>query len=444
MIERDLCDGWEFGADGWILPGAKYGLSRLGWLPATVPGHVHLDLIANDVIPSPADRRYELGAEWVDERRWSYRRIVLVEPRFAQQRIRFEGLDTLASIRIDGEVVARSENMFLPTEIDVTGLTEFEVQVDFEPAEPEGARRRTEYLAREGLGDIDLLEHRAFLRKAQFMFGWDWGPRLVSCGIWLPVRLLDFDERILDVEARQAWRGSEARLDIETAGLDVVQPVHRLFDPHGALLAEMRGDGSIDLGEPLLWWDHRRGGQPLYRLESSLGHHTVSHRIGFRRLELVREPDAFGESFEFVLNGERVWALGANWIPHSSLGFGGGVERSDSLLRMARDMGMNMLRVWGGGVYESEAFYDGCDALGILVWQDFPFACSYYPDGESMQELVRRPSIRCGDSVTIPPSRFGAETTRTSSSTTTDGRRPLVDRPGFSVRNCSSKSFLTS
>jgi len=115
----------------------------------------------------------------------------------------------------------------------------------------------------------------------------------------------------------------------------------------------------------------------------------VRQRLGLRQIELLREADAWGESFEFALNGERIWAMGANWIPHSSLGFGGDPDRYRALLERARTMGMNMLRVWGGGIYETETFYDLCDELGILVWQDFPFACSYYPDSESMQAQVR-------------------------------------------------------
>ena len=374
-----------------------YGYSQLGWFPAKVPGHVHLDLVENGVLADPLESLHELGARWVDEEDWIYR----AEFEYAADERRphawlcFHGLDTVCEVVLNGERIAAHDNMFVPLELEVTGRLrpgKNQLELAFASALRVGCERRAAYFAAQGLPEaLVRFEERAFVRKAQYMFGWDWGPRLISAGVWRPVELVQYRGRILDVHVaqRHAADGSvELMFRSELAG-------------EGRVKHFIAGiDGEVTDGEPLripspeLWWPAGMGAQPLYTATSVLVEEPDAPReallkscldrretrVGLRRLRLLRERDAFGESFEFEVNGARLWATGANWIPDSS--FPARVSRATlrAQLERARALNMNMLRVWGGGLYESDDFYDACDELGLLVWQDFPFACGYYPD----------------------------------------------------------------
>ncbi|HVT13275.1 MAG TPA: hypothetical protein VHE55_13500 [Fimbriimonadaceae bacterium] len=311
-----LDTGWEFARSEW-LAGLPFGYMRSPrWLPATAPGYVHLDLVANGIIRDPFEEMAELGCQWVDECDWCYRTQFSWSPLAGAERrlLRFDGLDTVCTIFLNGQEIGRHDNMFLPFEIDVSDVLiegENELRVDFQSAARVGRERRATYFAENGIaGDVLNFEERAFVRKAQYMFGWDWGPRLVSCGIWKPIRLIE-------------------------------------------------GDAASDFG---------RQSPP--------------------RVALRREADAFGESFEFIVDGKPFWARGANWIPIDS--FPSRSEGLRELLLSFKAMNFNMLRVWGGGLYESDELYDLCDELDILVWQDFAFACSYSPDDEAFAEQIRK------------------------------------------------------
>jgi beta-mannosidase len=383
---KTLNGGWEFSAADWLKPDQtprRLGFSVLEWLPAQVPGHVHTDLVRHGVLRDPFEARAELGCQWVDETVWHYRLT-----------------DTCCDVSLNGERLLRHDNMFTAAEADVSSRLRAganELRVRFEPAARIGRERRRNYLQREGLPEnVARFDERAFVRKAQYMFAWDWGPRLVSAGIWKSVSLIEYTARLLDVHVLQHHLPNgavELRFVSEVEGAGEV--LHYCF---GRWLRE--GE-VLTLERPQLWWPAGLGRQVLHPVESVLvapggaperAESVLDRRlqrIGLRRLEFLREPDARGESFEFRVNGERLWAVGANWIPDHS--FPSMVDRArlSAQLRRALDMNMNMLRVWGGGVYESDDFYDLCDELGLLVWQDFPFACSYVPDDESMQHAVR-------------------------------------------------------
>jgi beta-mannosidase len=433
-----LDKGWELSSKRWLTPPGRLGYFRLEWLPANVPGHVHEDLRLSGVIPDPFAELFELGCQWVDEEDWSYKTTFEVQRDSGLPRrvLRFEGLDTLATISLDGEVIASHENMFVPLEIDVTHLDEgsHELRVDFESAVRVGRERRSRYFAAQGLAEDTLrFDERAFVRKAQYMFGWDWGPRLVSCGIWQPVRLIAHAGRLLDVNITQEHLpdGSvelECRSRIDGEG-EVVHFVEGQEEP-------LRDGQKLRIQKPRLWWPAGLGEPALLLITSYLvpagtppGAHERAAldqrrtRVGLRTLRLLRTPDSFGESFEFEVNGARFYALGANFIPdHSFPALVKGAELREQLGR-ARDMNMNMLRVWGGGLYESETFYDLCDELGLLVWQDFPYACSYYPEDEaslaavtaeareSVERLRKHPSLAiwCGNNENLTMFQDGWE-----------------------------------
>lgn len=381
MRVTQIDQGWEFRLSS---PGPGFHRPNSPaevWRQATVPGCVHDDLIRCGVIADPFQKEFEAGCQWVGEEDWTYRTTFHWTPNALRRRIlRFEGLDTVCSIHLNGEEIARHENMFLPLEVDVSDTLiegENEIEVRFQSAVRVGIERRKAYVEENGIAwDTNFFDERAFVRKAQYMSGWDWGPRLVSCGIWRPIELLEFESRItsftvfqelLEGGAFRVWSEThlEAEADLETS-----------FDGKS-----YKGDFDVVVQEPKLWWPNGEGEPFLYEATSRLDSgDEVSKRIGLRTIRLVREPDEQGESFEFEVNGRRVWSRGANWIPNDSFPSRLNVENYRTQLEICRDLGMNMLRVWGGGLYESDAFYDSCDELGLMVWQDFPYACSYYPD----------------------------------------------------------------
>lgn len=401
--------GFRFIAKSWPQPPQTYGYSRMEWLPATVPGHVHHDLVRAGVIADPFTAMAELGCQWVDETDWVYELPFefAPTPHLTRRVLRFEGLDTVCKVFLDGLPVADHDNMFVPLEVDVSAQLSpgrHVLRVEFASACRTGRARRDAYFAAEQLDASTIrFDERAFVRKAQYMFGWDWGPRLVSAGIWRPVRLLEFEARLLDVHVEQlhsAAGGVELRM---TSQVDGSGRVLHFVDAHGSV-----GDGvPLRIPEPRRWWPAGCGEQALYTVTSVLlppasePPATVEHaralaldvrtqRVGLRTVELRQQPDAEGRSFQFVVNGRPIWAMGANWIPDHSFPSAVTPERLKEQLRRALDMNMNMLRVWGGGLYETDEFYDLCDELGLMVWQDFPFACSYYPDDTDAQAAVAR------------------------------------------------------
>lgn len=400
MLRRTpLHDGWQLAAASWLAPKARLGFSELEWLPASVPGHVHTDLVSAGVIAEPFARRFELGCQWVDGERWVYRTHFDFRPDAAlpARVLHFAGLDSVASVWLDGQKLAEHDNMFVPLELDVTErLTPgpHELRVELEPAVTVGRERRARYLASEGLSEnVVRFDERAFVRKAQYMYGWDWGPRLVSAGIWRPVTLVEHAGRFLDVLVEQTHLPNgavELRMWSDVDGAGNVE--HSVAGVAGAL----RDGEAARLEAPPLWWPAGLGSQPLLEVTSRLCDaegallDERTTRVGLRRLRLVRELDGHGESFELEVNGRRVYCLGANWIPDDSFPARVSGARTRERLERARELGMNMLRVWGGGLYESDEFYAACDELGLLVWQDFPYACSYYPEDPDSLKAARR------------------------------------------------------
>ena len=384
MQTRTLHDDWQFLPQGLAPDYPQPQLQRPTWMPAQVPGFVHLDLVREGVIGDPFYRSQEIGSQWVDETDWSYRTTFAWEPTAGKPRrvLRLAGLDTVCTILLNGEKVGQSDNQFLPLEIDVTDLLrpENKLRIDFRSPVKAGQERRKAYFEANGLAwDTAWFDERAFVRKAGYMSGWDWGPRLVSCGVWGAVELLEFDARIKSVSFLQERLDSGrfrvcAHAETEGPGTPVFEVAGQTFGP---------GE-SVEL-EPDLWWPAGEGPQTLHPARATLGDHTIHKKIGLRTIRLLREEDAMGRSFEFEVNGHKVYARGANWIPDDSFVTRSSPERIKDYPRL----GFNMLRVWGGGFYESEAFYDACDEAGLMVWQDFPYGCMYYPDSDEQVALAR-------------------------------------------------------
>ena len=380
---------------------------RSPWRSAVVPGCVHRDLRRHGLISDPFWGTNELDLQWIEERDWEYRTHFIVPPALLEEEVVelvADGLDTVATVQLNGREIARTDNMFVGHRWDVKPHLvpgKNALCIRFTSAMAYIRATRPEHQPREV---NDPVGRCTVIRKQQCQFGWDWGPRFVTAGIWRDIRLEGWSgNRVAGVRVEQDHRpdGSVGlRLSPELARADAAGVCRwrltlgeRLVSAGGGStaltaggsMARTAGGPEILVEQPQLWWPNGQGAQPLYRLELELIHPdgnvlgTWVRRIGLRTIVLDRHPDQWGESFQFVVNGRPVFAKGANWIPAHS--FVAGLTRADYErdLRSAHEAHMNMIRVWGGGIYESEDFYDLCDEFGLLVWQDFMFACTVYP-----------------------------------------------------------------
>ena len=371
------------------------------WAAAVVPGCVHKDLGRAGAIPDPFQGTNELDLQWIEERDWEYRAsFTLPAGLLTEETIELvaDGLDTVATVFLNGVEIARTENMFLGYRWPVKSRLrpgENEIRIRFGSAMEYIRTHRLSHRPREF---NDPVGRSQVIRKQPCQFGWDWGPRLVTAGIWRDLRLVGWSRNRLtgvQVSQQHAPAGDVTlRLVPELARREAGVTYHYRLSLDRVVVAEGTGV-TILVRHPQLWWPSGQGAQPLYTLEIEALHadgNRFGHwlrRIGLRTIALDRRRDAAGEAFRFVVNGRPVFAKGANWIPAHS--FVAGLTRED----YARDLGsaraahMNMIRVWGGGIYESEDFYDLCDELGLLVWQDFMFACSIYPGDRAFLRSVQ-------------------------------------------------------
>lgn len=408
-IRQQLHEGWQFRQ------------ARLNnWYPAQVPGTVHTDLMANKIIEDPYYRLNERGAQWVDKEDWIY------ETRFdagaelmAQERIElvFDGLDTYADVYINDQKVLAANNMFRRWRTEIKEHLKAQnnvlkvyfhspIKIDLPKLDslPYRYEASNDQSANGGLLDKQL---SIFTRKAGYHYGWDWGPRLVTSGIWRPVHLEGWSgARISDVFYHQkAVSDKQATVDVEVeidathdlpaAVISVTASGEKLSESVTTPLHKGLNKVTVPLliTSPKLWWTLGLGDQHLYRFTASIEAESAADsretRVGLRSLRLVRDKVADGTTFYFELNGQPIFAKGANYIPCDV--FLPRVTHAiyEKTIADAADVNMNMLRIWGGGTYEDDYFYDLCDERGILVWQDFMFACSLYPAEGSWMENVR-------------------------------------------------------
>lgn len=383
----------------WILK--QVGKEEL--IKATVPGSVHTDLLVAGKIPDPYYRDNENSLQWIGEVDWVYMRTFNLQEEFLnheQVLLHCEGLDTLAMIKINSKEIARTGNMFRTYELDVKHILKKgrnTIEIWFDSTIPYIKNREMERhipLCKDPHG----VEGGNWLRKEQCNFGWDWGPCLVTCGIWRAIKLIAYSAaRLTEVYVRQKHsKGGSVTLDV-TAGLAATQGYapttaavivsHReqTIAEGSTAFKDGKAHLALTVKNPELWWPNGMGNQPLYNVtvnllgkDDSLLDTTVK-RIGLRTLRLQRKKDRWGESFQFAVNDVPFFAKGANWVPADT--FAPHLTNDDyvHLLESAAEAHMNMLRIWGGGIYEADIFYDLCDELGICIWQDFMFACATYP-----------------------------------------------------------------
>jgi beta-mannosidase len=395
-----LTEGWSLDHDGRPLP-------------AQVPGCVHTDLLAAGVIPDPYLGLNEHEVAWVGRRAWTYTRELAsadTAPDGAHERtdLVFDGLDTAAVITLDGQELGRTRNMHRRHRFDVTGRHGL-LEVAFASAYDEAAAVR----AATGERPNVYPEPFQYIRKMACSFGWDWGPTLVTAGMWRPVRLERWSTaRLARVRPLVTVRDGAGRVELHIDLERTEQGGNRRVEVHaeaGGVRARATVDGNtavltLELPDVDLWWPRGYGEQPLYDLEVTLVDQEAtgapdvagaggrldswSRRIGFRDVELDRAPDEHGTRFTFAVNGVPVFVRGVNWIPDDVFPSRITPDRYRARLTQAAQANVDLVRIWGGGIYEDDAFYETCDELGLMVWQDFLFACAAYPEEQPLRGEV--------------------------------------------------------
>ncbi len=397
----ELNKGWQFQKKG-----------EVQWHEAAVPGCVHTDLMANGLIEDPFYRDNENKVQRVEQEEWKYQTHFLVDKKLLQKEnieLLFEGLDTYTKVFLNGTQLLETDNMFRQWRADVKPLLkegENTLHIHFLSPIKE-ALPRWNRLGYELHGGPKIMT-----RKPGYHYGWDWGPRLVTSGIWRPILLRTWDRgRIESLQLVQEKITKEMALvtaifDIQSStrqeAIVALENEKEQKTLNRASVQLVPGSNRVsfafEIKNPKLWWTNGLGEPRLYHLKGRLkiGKRVVdevSQKIGLRTLELVTEKEKKGESFYFKLNNVPVFMKGANYIPQDNFPTRVTKEMYRKLIKNTKDANMNMVRVWGGGFYENDIFYDLCDEAGILVWQDFMFACALYPGDKEYLENVSQEAV---------------------------------------------------
>jgi beta-mannosidase len=399
-MAQALDHGWQFRQVA-----ASAGQGESGWLPATVPGDVHLDLLANKKITDPFYRDNEAKLQWVENESWEYQLSFEVKPELlarANVDLVFDGLDGAADVFVNGAKLLSADNSFriwrAPVKSHLHAGTNL-LRVVF----PSPIKAAAAVAAGDPWQTRTKVEAKTYIRKPAYEYGWDWGPRFVTSGIWRPVRLeawngvriADFAIQQRDVSREVAHLDAEVEIEadarVENAGpanvivkfSDNGKPVmaYAKVNFHAGLNVI---DLPIEIQKPKLWYPAGYGEQPLYEFTAYVasteqGIDERKIKTGLRSIVLHRELDTWGRSFEFIVNGIPVFAKGADVIPFDSFPNRVTTANYRRILQSARDANMNMIRHWGGGYYESDEFYAICDELGIMIWEDFMFGNDWQP-----------------------------------------------------------------
>ncbi|KAJ5929864.1 Glycoside hydrolase family 2 immunoglobulin-like beta-sandwich [Penicillium verhagenii] len=406
LSSYSLSSGWFF-----------RDLESEDWMPvSTVPSVVQQDLIDNNKLEDPFVELNEIKARWVNQKSWVYRN-KFEKPAFlgnAAIDLVFDGLDTFATVKLDGQVILQSDNMFLGHRVNVTKILEAEgqhtLEIEFDCAEIKARELRNQDPSHKWVGFNGDMSRLA-VRKAQYHWGWDWGPVLMTAGIWRPVRLDIYTARVADLwpETKLSINRDTAEviaaLRVESTGVEEYTARFAL-SLHGNKIAhqdipvstENEAQITFRVNRPELWWPHGYGSQTLYEVSVQLLHgeeimDQKSKKFGIRNAEIIQQPDKHGKSFFFRINGMDIFCGGSCWIPADSLLTKITPERYRNWIELMVEGRQVMIRVWGGGIYEDSSFYEACDELGVMVWQDFMFGCGNYPTWPALLESVRQEAI---------------------------------------------------
>jgi len=403
-----LNSGWEFRQ----FTEAPAAAPVTPWRSAQVPGDVHLDLLRNKLIPDPFYQTNEAKLQWIEDADWEYRTVLPAPPALLARKnveLVFEGLDAYAEVYLNEKLVLTADNMFREWRVNV--------RPDLQPGAnqlrlvfPSPIKAAQKVAAGDKWRQQTQTDEKTYIRKAAYEYGWDWGPRFVTSGIWRPVKLEAWDEaRISNLHIAQ--RDVTAQIahltaQIEVTATDAITAKLAIDYQHKGKKAEFsqnvslhsginRFDIPLEIIDPDLWYPAGYGAQSRYQFNAQLkfGNRVAdqaSVRTGLRSIVLRRDLDQWGRSFEFIINGIPVFGKGADVIPFDSFPNRVSTEQYRRVLESARDANMNMIRHWGGGYYETDEFYDICDELGIMIWQDFMFGNDWQPGTYAFKQNVEK------------------------------------------------------
>ncbi|KAI0637996.1 glycoside hydrolase family 2 protein [Trametes polyzona] len=410
---RELNDGWTFalvgGADSTVQTAVREG----EWLPAhTFPTTVHVELIHHQKIPDPFIGLKEWDVQWVGEAEWAFKtQFTATDDEVEAENVDFvfDGLDTFAVVELNGHKILETDNQFVAHRVPVKERIragENVLVLTFASAFRKGREIEEKH------GKLNLWNgdsSRLHVRKAQYNYGWDWGPVLMTVGPWKPIWLETYTTRISDIDIRprvdeQLSAAVDISFELSQSGQTVAAV--QIKDSEGRVVIGQtnitvkseRAEAHFKLSAGVLelWYPVGYGKQPLYSVEIKImdkdGHllDTKTQKFAFRRVRVVQDEleGQEGRSFLFEVNNIRIFCGGSNWIPADSFLTTLTPERYRKWLQLLVDGNQNMIRVWGGGIYEADVFYDICDELGIMVWQDFMFGCGQYPAYDSFTKSV--------------------------------------------------------
>ncbi len=379
------------------------------WRSANIPGNIHSDLLNHNLIKHPFIGTNEDSLQWISETDWEYKTNFSLDNKTLSKEhitLKFYGLDTYATVFLNNCSILKTNNAFKTYEVDVTSnLTSTNnIRIVFEhnSITEDKEKAKLPYLLPGG--------KRVFTRKAQFQYGWDWGPTLNTCGIWRPITLQAWNTYKIEnifIEQRELQEKSadlvihlqeksslKAPLTYDIYVNNNLERSYKSTTPD-----DMSRSFDLNIKNPKLWWPQNLGTPHLYDIKVITRHNqtvldSISVKKGLRTIELVTEKDSIGESFYFKVNNMPLYVKGANYIPQNSLQNNVTEDHYNTLLNTVVDANMNMLRVWGGGIYENSIFYELCDKKGILVWQDFMFACAMYPGDSNFLNNISQEALQ--------------------------------------------------
>ena len=403
-ISLMIHDNWQFRQ-----------VSKNEWLNAEVPGTVHTDLLKNGIIQDPFYGTNEKGLQWIEKEEWEYRTNFSADGELITKDkivLDFQGLDTYADVYLNDSLILEATNMFRSWQVDVSliirrGTNELKVYFHSPINKTEPLYDKLGYTIPVSSNDQAEKKLSIFTRKAPYHYGWDWGPRFVTSGIWRPVVLRAWNTaKLEETFIEQGSISKESASMLAHLEYTITRPffgeLEIVVDGKSVKTSTVdlsigthKDNLSFSILNPSLWWPNGMGDQKLYSIEINLKKdgkliQSKKIRIGLRTIELIQETDKLGSTFYFQVNGKAVFMKGANYIPQDNFLPRVTPERYEHILQSAADAHMNMIRVWGGGIYENDIFYDLCDEKGLLVWQDFMFSCAMYPGDDVFLENVAK------------------------------------------------------
>ncbi len=386
----------------------KNTLKENRWLKATVPGTIQTDLLNLNLIPEPFYSDNENKIQWIGKQNWIYKTSFNIPKDFDSSKSLYlvmEGIDTSATILLNGGILGVVENMFCSYKFDITKKTlskNNELEIIF--TSPEIYAKQLEL--KHGKLPVALKSERVYIRKAQYSFGWDWGPSFLTQGIWRNIYLLQNDNyyienysietQSIDENENRAKVKIKVKLNkVSSAGLLLNIKIHdhtSSYEFSEKFAGSDYLENEYELEHIKLWWPNGYGIPNLYNLQIQLSEEDVifdeiNNKFGIRTVKLILKENG-NNTFHFKINGHHIFAKGANWIPGDSFLNRVNVNKYETLLSLSKSANMNILRVWGGGIYEDDIFYNKCDEMGLMVWQDFMFACASYPEHKEFIENI--------------------------------------------------------